>query len=92
MSMETSWRLGPGARRRIVAEVKAGVTQKRAAARFCVSPATVNRWVQREREATPAERLSGVWAQGRSCRPHRCPVMISEAEHDVICEMREHTG
>ncbi|MGI8429464.1 MAG: hypothetical protein ACR2OB_09200 [Solirubrobacteraceae bacterium] len=92
MSMEASWRLGPGARRRIVCEVKAGVTQKRAAGRFCVSPATVNVWVQRERDATPQQRASGAWAEDRSSRPHRSPGMISAAEHDRICEMREHTG
>jgi len=92
MSMEASWRLGPGARRRIVQAVKAGMSQKRAAARFCVSPATVNLWVKREREATPAERESGTWAQERPSRPHRSPSMISEAEQDRICEMREHTG
>jgi len=72
--------------------VRAGVTQKRAAARFCVSPATVNLWVQREREATAEELESGAWAQDRPSRPHRSPGMISEAEHDRICEMREHTG
>jgi transposase InsO family protein len=92
MSMEASWRLGPGARMRIVAEVKAGVTQKRAAARFCVSPATVNRWVRRERDATEQERVSGAWALDRPCRPHRSPMLISEAEHDEICRMREDTG
>lgn len=92
MSMEASWRLGPGARRRIVEEVKAGMSQKRAAARFCVSPATVNLWVCRERDASEAERASGEWAQDRSSRPEHSPNMISDAEHDRICEMREHTG
>jgi transposase InsO family protein len=92
MAGHGSWRLGPGARRRIVEEVKAGMSQKRAAARFCVSPATVNLWVTREREASEAERASGAWAADRSSRPHRCPTMISDAEHDRICEVREHTG
>jgi transposase InsO family protein len=92
MSMQASWRLGPGARRRIVEAVKAGVTQKRAAARFCVSPATVNLWVAREREATPEELESGSWARERSSRPEHSPSMISEAEQDRICEMRERTG
>jgi transposase InsO family protein len=75
-----------------VAEVKAGVSQNRAAARFCVSPATVNLWVRREREATTGELVSGAWAEDRSSRPHCSPSMISDAEHDRICEMREHTG
>jgi transposase InsO family protein len=92
MTGHGSWRLGPGARRRIVEEVKAGMSQKRAAARFCVSPATVNRWVCRERAATRQERASGAWAQERSSRPRRSPRMISDQEHDRICEVREHTG
>jgi transposase InsO family protein len=92
MSMDGSWRLGPGARRRIVEQVKAGMTQKRAAARFCVSPATVNRWVVRERQAGEAQRASGSWALDRSSRPYRSPTMLSDDEHDRICEVREHTG
>jgi transposase InsO family protein len=68
------------------------MSQKRAAARFCVSPATVNLWVTRERDASEDERASGAWAADRSSRPHRCPTMISDAEHDRICEVREHTG
>jgi transposase InsO family protein len=85
-------RLGPGARRRLVEIVKLEGSQKRAAARFCVSPATVNRWVKREREATAAERASGAWALDRSSRPRRSPTILSAAEHDRICEVRAHTG
>lgn len=92
MADHGSWRLGPGGRRRIVEEVKAGATQKRAAGRFCVSPATVNLWVRREREATCEELESGAWAEDRPSRPQHSPTMISDAEHDRICEMREHTG
>jgi len=92
MFVDGSWRLGPGARRRIVEQVKAGVTQNRAAAPHCVSPATVNRWVVREREASDAERVSGAWALDRSSRPRRSPSMLSDAEHDRICEVRQHTG
>jgi transposase len=92
MAGHGSWRLGPGARRRIVEEVKAGMSQKRAAARFCVSPATVNRWVRREREASTDERVCGAWAQERSSRPLSSPRMISDQEQDRICEVRERTG
>lgn len=60
MAGHGSWRLGLGARRRILEEVKAGMSQKRGAARFCVSRATVNRWVRREREASTDERVRGV--------------------------------
>jgi transposase InsO family protein len=92
MSSEGNWRLGPGARRRIVEAVKTGMSQKRAAARFCVSPATVNLWVHRELEASGAERESGCWAEERSSRPHHSPALLSDEEHDRICEVREHTG
>jgi transposase InsO family protein len=92
MCGEGSWRLGPGARRRIVAAVKSGMSQKRAAARFCVSPATVNLWVKREREAGDEERRSGAWAEERSSRPHHSPALLSDEEHDRICELREHSG
>ena len=70
MCVDGSWRLGPGARRRIVAQVKAGMSQKRAAAQFCVSPATVNRWVRRERHADATARVSGAWALDRCSRTH----------------------
>src|ERR1700738_253424 len=92
MAGHGSWKLGPGARRRIVEEVKAGISQKRAAGRFCVSAATGHRWGWRARPASAEERASGAWAADRSSRPHRSPAMISDAEHDLICEMRKHTG
>jgi hypothetical protein len=85
-------RLGPGARRRLVEVAKAEGSQKRAAGPLFVWPATVNRWVKREREATAAERSSGAWARDRSSRPRRSPRMLGEAEHDRICEVRAHTG
>jgi transposase InsO family protein len=92
MCVDASWRLGPGARRRIVAHVNAGMSQRRAAARFCVSPATVNRWVRRERQASAAERASGAWARDRCSRPHFSPTRLSDREHDRICRVREQTG
>ena len=87
-----SVRLGPGGRRRIVEAVEFGMTQKRAAARFCVSPATVNRWVRRAREASPEQRASGACFAERPCRPGHSPRMLSGADHDRVCEVRERTG
>lgn len=92
MSDHGSVRLGPGGRRRIVEAVEAGLSQRRAAARFCVSPATVNRWVARAREARPAERASGACFAARSCRPQRSPRLLSPADHDLVCAVRERTG
>jgi transposase len=92
MSVHRSVRLGPGGRRRIVEAVEGGMSQKRAAARFCVSPATVNRWVVRARQAGPEERASGACFEERSCRPHSSPRMLSAADHDRVCAVRERTG
>jgi Transposase IS116/IS110/IS902 family len=44
MCGEGSWRLGPGARRRIVAAVKAGMSQKRAAATFIAAVGEIGRF------------------------------------------------
>jgi transposase InsO family protein len=84
--------LGPAGRRRIVEAVEAGMSQKRAAARFCVSPATVNRWVRRAREASSAERAAGACFEARSSRPRRSPGMLAAAEQEWICEVRQRTG
>jgi transposase len=92
MSVHRSVRLGPGGRRRIVEAVEGGMTQKRAAARFCVSPATVNRWVVRARQASPAERAAGKCFEERSCRPRSSPRLLSTADHDRVCELRQRTG
>ena len=92
MSDHRSVRLGPGARRRIVEAVEAGMSQKRAAARFCVSPATVNRWVRRARTAGLEERAIGACFGERPCRPRRSPKMLSAADHDRVCKVRERTG
>ena len=84
--------LGPAGRRRIVEAVEGGMSQKRAAARFCVSPATVNRWVLRAREASAAERCLGACFEGRSSRPHTSPRSLDRKAQERICEVRSHTG
>jgi len=45
MAAHATCRLGPGARVRIVTAVKGGLSQKRAAAGFCVSPRRIRRGV-----------------------------------------------
>jgi len=84
--------LGPAGRRRLVEVVESGMSQKRAAARFCVSPQTVNRWVRRAREASAEERSSGACFEDRSSRPHTSPGLLSVVEQDRICEVRQRTG
>jgi transposase InsO family protein len=84
--------LGPAGRRRIVEAVEGGMSQKRAAARFCVSPATVNRWVRRARAAGACERELGSCFEARSSRPHRFPRMLCPEDQQRICALRSHTG
>ncbi len=69
-----------------------GMTRRQAAEWRRVSVATVQYWVERYREASEQERLSGVWAEDRPCTPHRQPTRCSERVHDRICAARERTG
>jgi transposase len=84
--------LGPAGRRRIIEAVEGGMSQKRAAARFCVSPATVNRWMRRYRCASSEERRLGICFEERSSRPHRSPRTLAPQDQERICEVRGHTG
>lgn len=84
--------LGLAGRRRIVEAVEAGMSQKRAAARFCVSAATVNRWVRRASEASSDERRLGSCFEDRSSRPRSSPRMLCQQDQERICEVRRHTG
>jgi hypothetical protein len=52
------------------------MSQKAAAAAFCVSPATAHRWWHRRRSATLEELRSGAWLHDRSSRPHRSPRLL----------------
>ena len=75
MSDHRSVKLGLGGRRRIVEAVEGGMTQRPAAARFCVSPATVNRWVMRARGesgAARAGRLLSIVPAARTARRGCC--------------------
>ena len=92
MSDHRNATLGPAGRRRIVEAVAGGLSQKRAAARFCVSPATVNRWVKRARAASAHDRATGSCFEARSSRPHRSPRMLSERDHQRVLAVRERTG
>jgi hypothetical protein len=44
--------------------------------------------VVRERRAGDAERATGAWALDRSSRPHHSPTVLSQAEHDRICDVK----
>ena len=69
-----------------------GFTFAAAAAAVNVSKSTVHCWVGRWRDAGDRERSTLVCLEGRSSRPHRSPTMLSEADHDRVCEVRERSG
>jgi transposase InsO family protein len=69
-----------------------GMSRRQAAAWRRVSVATVQYWVDRRRQASPAEIASGSWAEDRPSTPKRQPRRSSAAVHDRVCEARERTG
>jgi transposase InsO family protein len=84
--------LGPAGRLALAQAIESGMTQKAAAAAFCVAPATAHRWWHRWREASESERRSGSWLCDRSSRPHRQPRRLSAAEEEPILRARRETG
>ncbi len=72
--------------------VEDGLTFAAAAAAANVAPSTVHCWVTRWRAAGQEERRSLACLEDRSSAPHRSPMMLSEADHDRICEVRERSG
>jgi transposase InsO family protein len=85
-------KLGPAGRLALTQAILDGMTQKGAAAAFCVSPATAHRWWQRRSAATVEELRSGVWLLDRSSRPHRSPRLLAADAQERICEARQRTG
>jgi len=69
-----------------------GETFAQAAAWANVSKSTVWEWVDRWRQATPAERASLACLEERSSRPHRSPVQVPAEEAARICQLRRRTG
>lgn len=88
MQVHANATLGPAGRLKIVRAIESGMSQKQAAACFCVSPSTVNRWWRRWQ----AGRGSLACLEDRSSRPRRSPAELPEAEQRRICEVRERTG
>src|SRR3954468_2659582 len=84
--------LGPAGRLALVEAIESGMTQKAAAAAFCVAPATAHRWWHRWRLADEAERRSGVWLRDRSSRPLRQPRRLSAAQEAPILRARRETS
>jgi transposase InsO family protein len=85
-------RLGPAGRFALTHAIADGMTQKAAAAAFCVAPATAHRWWHRRLAATAEELRSGAWACDRSSCPHRSPQLLDARAQEKICEARIRTG
>jgi transposase InsO family protein len=92
MKVHANAALGPAGRRALVDAIESGMSQKAAAAAFCVSPATAHRWWHRWLGASAAERGSGVWLADRSSRPLRQPRRLSAAEEEPILRARCQTN
>jgi transposase InsO family protein len=85
-------KLGPAGRLALTQAIADGMTQKAAAAAFCVAPATAHRWWHRRLDALPEELASGVWLFDRSSRPRRSPRLLEQSDQEHICEARQRTG
>jgi transposase InsO family protein len=85
-------KLGPAGRFALTEAIASGMSQKAAAAAFCVAPATAHRWWHRRLEASDQELHSGSWLLDRSSRPLRSPRLLAASAQERICECRRHTG
>jgi transposase InsO family protein len=68
------------------------MTFEAAAAASNVAKSTVHTWVARWRTAGAAERESLACLEDRPSRPKHSPRLLSEADHDRVCEVRRRTG
>jgi transposase-like protein len=91
MRLHRNAALGLAGRRRLVLMViEHGVSQREAARRMSVSPATANRWVRRWRD--DANQLGQDCLSDRSSRPHHMPRLLAEIEQQRICRARRLTN
>ncbi len=92
MKVHANAALGPAGRLALVKAIESGMTQKAAAAAFCVAPATAHRWWHRWLGASEAERRNDSWIADRSSRPHRQPRRLGAAEEEPILRARQETN
>jgi transposase InsO family protein len=92
MKLHANAKLGPAGREALVLAIEAGMSQKAAAAAFCVAPATAHRWWHRWLAASTEQRLTRSWLRDRSSRPHRQPRRLSAAEEESILRARRETN
>jgi transposase len=92
MGLHRNARLGVAGRRRLVADVEAGLSCREAARRRGVSPTTACKWWRRWSEATLEQKLTRVCLEDRSSRPHHMPRLLSAAEQERICTVRRRSS
>src|SRR5437660_6455075 len=85
-------KLGPAGRLALTEAIANGMSQKAAAAAFCVAPATAHRWWHRRLAASEHDLRSGNWLLDRPSRPRRMPRLLDAELQERICESRRHTG
>lgn len=92
MDFHANHRLGLPQRLALVQAIEAGMSQKAAAAAFCVAPATAHRWWQRWLGAGAEARQSLACLADRSSRPLRQPRLLASEAQERICAARRRTG
>ena len=92
MDFHANHALGLPQRRALCLAIEGGMSQKAAAAAFCVAPATAHRWWHRWRGASELQRSSLVCLRDRSSRPHRQPRRFTEAQEAPILRARHETN
>lgn len=88
MRLHANAKLGLAGRRALVLAIEQGMTLKRAAACFSVSPATAHRWWHRWLEGDCSDGA----LHDRSSRPHRQPRRLSAVEEEPILRARRETN
>jgi len=85
-------RFGPRAKREMVDRVLAGESARAVARSLRCSPSTVTAARDRWRQASAAERASGVWCAPRRPVPGSCPWQLSPSEERRILDARARTN
>jgi transposase InsO family protein len=92
MDFHANHALGLPQRFALVKAIEAGMSQKAAAAAFCVAPATAHRWWHRWRGASAEARQSLDCLLDRSSRPQSSPRRLSADVEERILAARAETG
>jgi len=92
MGLHRNARLGLAGRRRLVADIEAGLSCREAARLRGVSPTTACKWWRRWSEASLEQQRTLACLEDRSSQPHRCPRLLSPGEQARICAARRRSG